>query len=103
MIDVPVEVRTEEIVITQGDRRYRVPRAGEESQLRSAEDQPAGSHVLKAFTSTRSICIRRVSARCSSNKPRFEMGVKEEVIRHDIGRVLLQARRTAGRGDPPGA
>ena len=29
----------------------------------------------------------------------IEMGVKEEVIRHDLGRVLLKLEETAGRAD----
>ena len=65
VIEVPAEVRGEEIVDHARGSALSRTRASKESQLRSAENQSAGFAELRAFTSIRSISIRRGSARCS--------------------------------------
>jgi DNA primase len=88
-IDVPAEVRAEEIVITQGDRRYRVRGLAKNlsydllkiNLLASRND---GFHVdtLDLYSARqRAVFVKQAA---------IEMGVKEEVVRHDLGRVLLK-------------
>jgi DNA primase catalytic core len=89
VIDVPAEIRAEEIVIAQGDRRYRVRGLGKNlsydllkiNLLASRND---GFHVdtLDLYSARqRAVFVKQAA---------IEMGVKEEVVRHDLGRVLLK-------------
>jgi hypothetical protein len=89
VVDVPAAVRAEEIVITQGDRRYRVRGLAKNlsydllkvNLLASKND---GFHVdtLDLYSARqRAVFVKQAA---------IEMGVKEDVIRHDLGRVLLK-------------
>ena len=103
-MDVPAEIRAEEIVITQGDRRYRVRGLGKNlsydllkinllaSRLDAHNARPSGGlcatsegfHVdtLDLYSARqRTVFIKQAA---------IEMGVKEDVVRHDVGRVLLK-------------
>src|SRR5579863_1168208 len=88
-VDVPAEVRGEEIVIAQGDRRYRVRGLGKNlsydllkiNLLASRND---GFHVdtLDLYSARqRAVFVKQAA---------IELGVKEDVIRHDLGRVLMK-------------
>jgi DNA primase len=93
-IDVPTESKGEEILITQGDRRYRIRGLGKNMSyellkvnvlVSSANPgSESGFHVdtLDLYSSRqRTVFIKQASE---------ELGVKEEVIRRDLGRVLLK-------------
>ena len=91
-IEVPIEVKPEEIVITQGDRRYRVRGLAKNMSyellrvnvLVSGTNPrgESGFHVdtLDLYTARQ----RTVFTKQASE----ELGVKEEVIRRDLGAVL---------------
>jgi DNA primase catalytic core len=88
-IDVPAEVRAEEIVITQGDRRYRVRGLAKNLsydllKINLLASKNEGFHVdtLDLYSARqRAVFVKQAA---------IETGAKEEVIRHDLGRVLLK-------------
>jgi DNA primase catalytic core len=93
-IEVPVEIRGEEIIITQGERRYRIRGLGKNlshellkiNLLVASTNRwgEAGFHVdtLDLYQARqRAVFIKQA---CE------ELGVKEEIIRRDLGRVLLK-------------
>jgi DNA primase len=88
-IDVPAEVRGEEIVITLGDRRYRVRGLNKNLsydllKVNVLASRGDGFHVdtLDLYSARqRAVFVKQAA---------IETGVKEEVIRHDLGRVLLK-------------
>ena len=89
VIDIPVEVRGEEIVITLGDRRYRV--RGLQKNLsydllkvNLLASKSEGFHVdtLDLYSARqRAVFVKQAAG---------EMQLKEDVVRHDLGRVLLK-------------
>lgn len=99
MIEVPAEIKPEEIVITQGDRRYRVRGLAknmsyellkvnvlvhrEPSESVSGANE-SGFHVdtLDLYSARQRTVFLKQAAE--------ELGVKEEVIRRDLGHVLLK-------------
>jgi DNA primase len=97
IIEVPTEIRPEEIVITQGDRRYRVRGLGKNMSYellhvnvlvhREAGESlsdGSGFHVdkLDLYSARQRTVFTKQAAE--------ELGVKEEVIRRDLGHVLLK-------------
>ncbi|MGH9638462.1 MAG: CHC2 zinc finger domain-containing protein [Bryobacteraceae bacterium] len=96
-IEVPTEIKPEEIVITQGDRRYRVRGLGKNMSYEllkvnvlvhreagEALSEASGFHVdtLDLYSARqRTVFVKQASE---------ELGVKEEVIRRDLGHVLLK-------------
>jgi DNA primase len=88
-VDVAAEVRAEEIVITQGDRRYRVRSLAKNLsydllKINLLASRADGFHVdtLDLYSARqRTVFIKQAA---------IEMGVKEDVVRHDVGRVLLK-------------
>ena len=94
-IDVPTEIKAEEIVITQGDRRYRVRGLGKEHELRTVESERAGVRAanLRGESGFHVDTLDLYSARQRTvfiKQAAEELGVKEEVIRRDLGHVLLK-------------
>jgi hypothetical protein len=88
-IDVPVEVRSQEIIVTIGDRRYRVRGFSKNlsydlMKVNLLASHGEGFHVdtLNLYTAHQRTAFIKQAA--------VEMGVKEEVIRHDLGQVLLK-------------
>ncbi|HEY6388097.1 MAG TPA: CHC2 zinc finger domain-containing protein [Candidatus Acidoferrum sp.] len=88
-IDVPVEIKGDEITITQGDRRYRI--RGLEKNLSAAilrvnvlVSRGESFHVdtLDLYAARQRVVFTKQAGE--------ELGVKEEVIRRDLGRVLLK-------------
>ena len=88
-IDVPVEARGEEIVITLGDRRYRVRGLQKNLsydllKINLLASRTEGFHVdtLDLYSARqRTVFVKQAA---------LEMQVKEDVVRHDLGRVLLK-------------
>ena len=88
-IEVPTEIRGEEIVITLGDRRYRVRGLNKNLsydllKVNVLASRGDGFHVdtLDLYSARQRVVFVKQAA--------IETGVKEEVIRHDLGRVLLK-------------
>jgi len=98
-IEVPTEIKSEEIVITQGDRRYRVRGLAkntsyellkvnllvhrEQSEAASSTNE-SGFHVdtFDLYSARqRTVFIKQAAE---------ELGVQEDVIRRDLGHVLLK-------------
>ncbi len=89
MVDVPAEVRAEEIVITQGDRRYRVRGLAKNLSYDLLKVNLLGSRADGFHVDTLDLYSARQRT-VFIKQAAIEMGVKEDVIRHDIGRVLLK-------------
>jgi hypothetical protein len=94
VIDAPVEIHGDEIVIHQGDRRYRVRGLGKNMSyellrvnLLVSGKNTRGESVFHVDTfdlysaRQRTVFLKQASE---------ELGVKEDVIRRDLGHVLLQ-------------
>jgi DNA primase len=88
-VDVPAEIRSEEIVITLGDRRYRVRGLArnlsyELLKINLLASRGDGFHVdtLDLYSARQRVVFQKQAA--------IEMGVKEEVVKRDLGRVLLK-------------
>ena len=89
VIDVPAEVTAEEILITLGDRRYRVRGLAknlsyEILRVNLLASRGDGFHVdtLDLYSARqRTVYVKQAAV---------EMAVKEEVVKRDLGRVLLK-------------
>ena len=94
LLDAPVEIHGDEIVIRQGDRRYRVRGLGKNMSyellkvnLLVSSTNPRGESAFHVDTfdlysaRQRTVFLKQAAE---------ELGVKEEVIRRDLGHVLLQ-------------
>ena len=87
--DVPVEVNGEEITITQGDRRYRVLGLEKNTSLGMLR-------VNVLVTRGESLHVDTFDLYSSRHRMLYakqageELGVKEEVVGRDLGRVLLK-------------
>jgi len=93
-INVPVETRGEDIFLQQGDRRYRV-----RGLSKNMSYELLRVNVLVSGTTPRGESAFHVdtldlySARqrgMFTKQAAEELGVKEDVIRHDLGRALLK-------------
>jgi DNA primase catalytic core len=94
VIDVPVEMRGEDIFLQQGNRRYRV-----RGLAKNMSYELLKVNVLVSGTTPRNESAFHVdtldlySARQRGvfmKQAAEELGIKEEVIRRDLGRVLLK-------------
>ena len=93
-IDVPVEMRGDDIFLTQGDRRYRVRGLNKNMSYELLKVNvlvsgrtPRGESAFHVDT------LDLYSARQRSvftKQASEELGLKEEVLRRDLGRVLLK-------------
>ena len=94
LVDVPVEVRAGEVFVTFGDRRYRVRGLEKNTSAgitkvnllasRGVAGNEAGFHVD-------TVNLQTAHQRASfARQAAVEMGVKEDVVRHDLGKVLLK-------------
>jgi DNA primase catalytic core len=93
-IDVPVEMRGEDIFLQQGDRRYRI-----RGLHKNMSYELLKVNMLVSGTTPRNESAFHVdtldlySARQRSGftkQAAEELGIKEEVLRRDLGRVLLK-------------
>ncbi len=99
-IDVPTEIKPEEIVITQGDRRYRVRGLAKNMSYELLKvnvlvyrEQNESSTNLRGESGFHVDTLDLYSARQRTvfmKQASEELGVKEEVIRRDLGHVLLK-------------
>jgi DNA primase catalytic core len=94
VIDVPVEMRGEDIFLTQGTRRYRIRGLNKNMSYELLK-----INVLVSGTTPRGESAFHVdtfdlySARqrgAFTKQAGEELGIKEEVVRHDLGQVLLK-------------
>ena len=94
VLDVPVEIHGDDIFLVQGDRRYRV-----RGLQKNMSYELLKVNVLVTGTNTRGESVFHVdtldlySARQRSvftKQASEELGLKEEVLRRDLGRVLLK-------------
>ncbi|HVR26749.1 MAG TPA: CHC2 zinc finger domain-containing protein [Candidatus Polarisedimenticolia bacterium] len=94
VLNVPVEIHGEEVIIHQGDRRYRV-----RCLEKNLSDQALRINLLVSRKNVRGETAFHVDTfDLSSARQRTvfmkqaseELGVKEDVIRHDLGQVFLQ-------------
>ncbi len=88
-VEVPTEIRAEEIVITLGDRRYRVRGLAKNLsydllKVNLLASRGDGFHVdtLDLYSARQRMVFLKQAA--------IEMGVKEDVVKRDLGRVLLK-------------
>jgi DNA primase len=93
-IEVPTEIKPDEIIITQGDRRYRVRGLAKNMSYEVLRVNvlvsganlrgESGFHVdtLDLYSARQRTVFMKQAAE--------ELGVKEEVIRRDLGHVLLK-------------
>jgi DNA primase catalytic core len=94
MIDIPVEMRGEDIFLMQGDRRYRVRGLNKNMSYELLKvnvlvsgTTPRGESAFHVDTlDLYSARQRGVFMKQASE----ELGIKEDVIRRDLGRVLLK-------------
>jgi len=94
VLDTPVEIRGDEIIIQQGDRRYRV-----RGLAKNMSYELLRINLLVSGKNTRGENVFHVdtfdlySARQRTvflKQAAEELGVKDDVIRRDLGHVLLQ-------------
>jgi DNA primase catalytic core len=93
-IDVPVEIRGEDIFIQQGDRRYRIRGLHKNLsyELLKVNVLVSGMtpHGESAFhVDTLDLYVARQRS-VFTKQAAQEIGLKEEVIRRDLGRVLMK-------------
>ena len=89
VIDVPIEIKGDEITITQGDRRYRVRGLAKNlsSDILRVNLLAMRGDALHVDTLDMNVDRQKV---LFSKRAAEELEVKEEVIRKDLGRVFLQ-------------
>ena len=93
VLNVPVEIHGEEVIIHEGDRRYRARLEKNLSQNSLRANLLVSRKNVRGETTfhvdTFDLCAARqrtVFVKQASE----ELGVKEDVIRHDLGQVYLQ-------------
>jgi DNA primase catalytic core len=93
-IDVPVEMRGEDIFLIQGDRRYRIRGLHKNMSYELLKvnvllsgTTPRGESAFHVDTLDLYVARQRSSF---TKQAAEELGVKEEVIRRDLGRVLMK-------------
>ena len=93
-VDVPTEIKGEEIVIWQGDRRYRIRGLAKNMSYELLRVNVLASHQnLRGESGFHVDTLDLYSARQRTlfiKQAAEEMGAKEEMIRRDLGRVLLK-------------
>jgi DNA primase len=89
VIDAPVEIKGDEITITQGDRRYRIRGLAKNlsSDILRVNLLAMRGDALHVDTLDMNVDRQKV---LFSKRAAEELEVKEEVIRKDLGRVFLQ-------------
>jgi DNA primase len=93
-IEVPTEIRGEEIIMTQGNRRYRVRGLGKNMShgllkvnILVSSANARGEFVYHGDTFDLNLARQRT---VFVKQAAEELGIKEEIIRHDLGRVWLK-------------
>src|SRR5208283_247199 len=88
-IDVPYEIQGDAIVIPQGDRRYRIRGlfANTSHQVLKVSIFVARGDAVHIDTIDMALARQRAAFAKEASE---ELRVKDDVIRHDLGRMLLQ-------------
>ena len=93
-IDVPVEMRGEDIFLTQGDRRYRIRGLNKNMSYDLLKvNVPISGRTPRGESAFHVDTLDLYSARqrgVFTKQASEELGIKEEVLRRDLGRVLLK-------------
>jgi len=87
--DLPAEIRAEEIVLTAGDRRYRVRGLERNTSYEQLRVNVLASRGESFHVDTLDLYSARQRA-AYVHQAAEELGVQEEVLRKDLGRVLLK-------------
>ena len=89
VLEAPVEIKGEEITITQGDRRYRIRGLGKNlsNDILRVNVLAMRGDALHGDTLDMNVDRQRM---LFSKRASEELDVKEEVIRKDLGRVFFQ-------------
>ncbi len=89
VLEAPVEIKGEEITITQGDRRYRIRGLGKNlsNDILRVNVLAMRGDALHVDTLDMNVDRQRM---LFSKRASEELDVKEEVIRKDLGRVFFQ-------------
>jgi DNA primase len=94
LIDVPVEMRGEDIILTQGDRTYRVRGLNKNMSYELLKVNVLVSGIMPRGESAFHVdTLDLYSARqrgMFTKQGAEELGIKEDVLRRDLGRVLLK-------------
>ena len=88
-VDVPIEVKGEEIIVTLGDRRYRIRGLAKNLSYDLLKVNLLASRGDSFHLDTLDLYAARQRA-VFQKQAAIEMGVKEDVIKRDLGRVLLK-------------
>ncbi len=89
ILDVPIEIKGDEITIAQGDRRYRIRGLAKNLSSEILKVNVLATRCDAIHVDTLDMNLDRQRA-LFSKRAAEELGVKEEVIRKDLGRVFLQ-------------
>ena len=99
-IDVPTEIKGEDIFITQGDRRYRIRGLGKNTSHELLRvNVRVSSTNLRGESGFHVDTFDLYSARhrtVFTKQAAEQLGVKEEVIQRDLGHVLLKLEELQG-------
>lgn len=104
--DVPTEVREDEVVMTFGDRRYRVRGLAQNATPHQMRVNVLVGSPAGLFVDTLDLYVSK-HRRSFAQQAADELGVEEPVVRKDLGRVLLKleevqdARRESSAGPKP--
>jgi energy-coupling factor transporter ATP-binding protein EcfA2 len=88
-VDVPVEVSEREVVLTLGDRRYRVRGLPKNLAYDTLKVNLLASRESRFYVDTLDLYAARARASYITQAA-VELGLAEDVLRADLGRVLLQ-------------
>jgi DNA primase catalytic core len=93
-IEVPMEIKGEEVIITQGNRRYRVRGLSKNMShgllkvnIFVSSTNARGEFIYHGDTFDLNLARQRT---VFVKQAAEELGIKEEIIRHDLGRVWLK-------------
>ncbi len=93
-IDVPVEMRGEDIFLMQGDRRYRIRGLNKNMSYELLKVNVfVSGHTPRGESAFHVDTLDLYSARqrgVFTKQAAEELGIKEEVVRRDLGRLLLK-------------
>jgi len=87
--DVPTEVTGDEIVITLGDRRYRVRGLQKNLSYEVLKVNVLASRGEGFHVDTFDLYAARARA-SFIHQASIELGLKEDIVKHDLGKVLLK-------------
>ena len=94
IIEVPTEVKGEEVIVTRGNRRYRIRGLSKNMShgllkvnIFVSSTDARGEFVYHGDTFDLNLARQRT---VFAKQAAAELGIKEEIIRHDLGRVWLK-------------